>query len=106
MRITWSPQFGASAVAYECAGETLIVSIGDEEPEVFDFSALDEGEALAHDEIDCDYIVGRVRRIDGVIHLTLICPYIAASGTHVESPSPLDVTSDGPIPLPEIGGEA
>lgn len=106
MRITWSPQFGASAVAYECAGETLSVTIGDAAPAVFDFSLLGEGEALAHDEVDCDYIVGRVRRIDGVIHLTLICPYVAASGTHVESPPPLDVTSDGPIPLPEIGGEA
>lgn len=84
--------------------ETLTVSKSDDEliinGEAYDFSGLPDGATLPAGAVDCEWIVGPVERIDGVIHLTLLLPHGPTPSEAVAFPQPITVTTDGPVDVP------
>ena len=98
-RISFSPQYSDAVLTLENQGDTLIVN-GDE----LDFSDLPDGGEYPPEAIDNPSIVGGVSRDGDEIRVTVLFPY-QASG-HFETPSPITVTKDGPITLPEVSHAA
>ena len=50
----------------------------------YDFTALPDGATLPAETIDCDYIVGDVSRVNGIIELTLLAPYHQADKSNLD----------------------
>lgn len=98
MRISFSPQRRDGTLALSRQGDTLTIN-GD----AFDFSLLPDGGMIEGDAIPSDWIAGKVRRLDGEIHLTIILPHGANPPHHVAFPHAVTVTQDGPVAVP---GEA
>ena len=68
--------------------------------ELFNFGPLNEGDTIPEGVIPCEWIVGPVERIDGVVHLKLILPHGPNPSPAGAFPEPIAVTEDGPIALP------
>ena len=50
----------------------------------YDFTALPDGATLPSEAIDCDYIVGDIERVNGVIEITLLAPYHQADKSNLD----------------------
>lgn len=98
MHIRFSPMRSDGGLSLSKTGDSLTIN-----GEVFDFSALPEGGILPRDAVACPWLVSDVTRQSGEIHLSLILPVGAVAPEQSRFPTPLDVTADGPVPLP---GEA
>jgi hypothetical protein len=72
----------------------------------FAFGALAEGEALVPEGDGSRWFAGPVTRQDGRIIVTLILPHGADAPHETRFPASLDLTADGPVPLPAWGGNA
>ena len=68
--------------------------------QAFDFGPLPEGAILPAAAVESHWIVGRVERIDGEIHLTLILPHGPNPSNAVAFPEPIRVTKAGVVKLP------
>jgi hypothetical protein len=66
----------------------------------FDFGALAEGEALVPEGDGSRWFAGPVTRQDGRIIVTLILPHGSNAPPETRFPAALDLTADGPVPLP------
>jgi len=95
MRISFSPQRRDDALTLARSGDTLVVN-GD----AVDLSVVPDGATLPADAIDSDWIVGKVERIGGVLHLTLILPHGPNPSQAVAFPEPISVTNNGPVAVP------
>lgn len=96
MRIFFSPQRRDDALTLVRSGDTLVVN-GD----AVDLSVVPDGTTLPASAIDNDWIVGKVERIDGVLHVTVLLPHAANPPQAVAFPEPITVTQDGPIEMPQ-----
>lgn len=71
MRITFEPQYRNETLTLRRSGEKLIIN----EDVTLDFSNLDEGASGKFEESPTDYLLPNpVRRVNGVVELTLIRP--------------------------------
>lgn len=95
MHITLNPQRSDAPLAVTKAGDVLTIN-----GEAFDFTQLPEGSTLPAEAIASDWITGPVSRINGELHLTLRLPHGPNPSQAVAFPEPINVTEDGPIPLP------
>lgn len=95
MHITLSPVRLDETLTASLAGNALTLN-----GEAFDFGPLPDGATLPDEEIDSEWIVGPVSRIDGELRLTLRLPHGPNPSQAVAFPEPIHVTEDGPIPLP------
>ncbi len=95
MRITLSPVRLDETLTASLAGDVLTLN-----GETFDFAQLPEGGTLPAEAIASDWITGPVSRINGELHLTLRLPHGPSPSRAVAFPEPINVTEDGPIPLP------
>ena len=95
MRISFSPQRRDDALTLARSGDTLVVN-GD----AVDLSVVPDGATLPASAIDNDWIVGKVERIGGVLHLTLILPHGPNPSQAVAFPEPISVTNNGPVAVP------
>lgn len=95
MYITLSPVRMDETLTASRAGYVLTLN-----GEAFDFSQLPDGATLPAEAIDSEWIVGPVSRINGELHLTLRLPHGPNPSHAVAFPDPINVTQDGPIPLP------
>lgn len=77
-------------------GDTLVIN-GIE----LDFSQLPEGATLPAEAIACPWIAGQVERVDGELRLSLILPHGPNPSQAVAFPEPIEVTTDGPVELPQ-----
>jgi|SRR5690625_531523 len=69
----------------------------------YDFSVIPDGATLpnATEATGCELIRGKVERIDGVLHITLLLPYSTMPQPQsVLFPEPIHVTQDGEVQLP------
>jgi len=96
MIISFSPQLRSDTLAVSKAGDRLTIN-GD----VVDLSAIPDGADLPADAIDCEWIVGTVRRVAGDLHLTLLLPHGPRATEAVRFPADIVDPADGPIALPE-----
>jgi hypothetical protein len=95
MHISLSPQRRDDALVVSKQGEILTINA-----EQFDFGPLADGGTIPANAIPCDWIVGPVERIAGVVRLTLLLPHGPSPSPGVAFPEAITVTSDGPIELP------
>ena len=95
MNITFSPVRMDDGLALERLGDTLVIN-----GETFDFSQLEEGDILPAEAVACPWIASDVRRQAGRIALTILLPHGPDAPDRVRFPDPLDLQTDGPVPLP------
>jgi hypothetical protein len=96
MKLSFSPMRRDDALTVIKADDVLTIN-GD----AFDFSSLPDGATIPASEIPCEWIVGAVERIEGVLHVTLIYPHGPDPSEAVAFPQPIENPADGYIPLPE-----
>ena len=96
MIITLSPQRRDDTLDAYKQGDKLTIN-GTE----YDFSQVPDGATLPSDAIDCDYIVGDVDRIDGVLHITLLLPLKVDASEIARFPEPIENPVDGALELPQ-----
>jgi hypothetical protein len=97
MHIILTPQRLNETLTASLAGDVLTLN-GTE----FDFAELPEGATLPAEAIESPWFErpGKVERINGVLHLTLILPIGPNPSQALAFPAPLQVIEDGPIALP------
>lgn len=95
MNITLSPQLSSSSLSVAKSGEILTIN-GEE----FDFGPLPEGASLPPAAVACGFITGDVRRVGGVLHLTLLLPHGAGASEAARFPAPIINPADGALELP------
>ncbi len=95
MKLHFSPMRRDDTLVLGCQGDSLIIN-----GELFDFTPLDNGQTLPADAVDSPWITGPVSRRDGVLELTVLLPHGPNATSEQLSPTSLEVTSDGLVPLP------
>lgn len=79
-------------------GDTLIIN-----GTPYDLSIIPDGATLpnATEATGCDFIRGKIERINGELHVTLLLPHgPLPQPQSVLFPEPAHVTQDGPIDMP------
>lgn len=94
MRIKFSPQRRDDKLVMSKAGDVLIIN-GDE----YDFSVIPDGATLL--EVPGDFVCGSVKRVNGEIEITVLLPHGPNPPPSVAFPHAVNVTSDGPVKVPE-----
>lgn len=106
MKISFCPVRSDERFQAVVSGDTLTID-GD----AGDFGALQEGDTLPRDAVDCPWLASDVTRENGEICLTLKLPHGANAPDETRFPQPVTV-ADGPVLLPpydtapEEGAEA
>ncbi|PZU16434.1 MAG: hypothetical protein DI589_27220 [Shinella sp.] len=95
MKITLAPQRRDDAITIAKAGDLLTIN-----GEPFDFSTLPDGATIPSDVVPCQWIVGEVHRIAGVLELTVILPLGPNPPIEAAFPAPIINPPDGVIALP------
>lgn len=95
MKITLSPQISDLALDLVRDGDALGINGA-----LYDFSALPDGATLPAGAVDCDWIVGPVERIGGVLHVTVRLPIPVMATAEQRFPAPIVDPPDGPVALP------
>lgn len=101
MIINLSPVRGDNHLFVE-VNENAILINGDS----FDFSQMQDGDTLPRDAISSPWFAGDVKRIAGVLHLTLVFPHGPHAGEAARFPASITIDRDGPVQLPESGHSA
>ena len=95
MKINLSPQVRTDALVVSKSGDALTIN-----DVTYDFTPLTEGSTLPAEAIECEYIVGEVKRVDNEIELTLLLPIKADASESAKYPEPITMTTDGEVALP------
>lgn len=95
MFITFSPMRSDDALSVSIDGDMLKIN-GD----LYDFTAIPEGAVLPSTAVDCAWLASDVTRLNGDIHLSLILPHGAHAAKEALFPTPVHVTTKGPLVLP------
>jgi hypothetical protein len=85
----------SDALSVVKTGDALTIN-GD----VVDLSAIPDGADLPSTAIGNEWIVGIVRRVDGVLHVPLILPHGPDAAMGMRFPESIVNPPDGPIALP------
>lgn len=92
-KITLSPQYSDAVLMLEKVGNILTLN-----GEKYDFSPLEEGDEIPPEAIDSYFIVGDIKKIDGIVHLTIIMPYSDGEAPeHIRFPEPIMLIEDTEI---------
>lgn len=95
MKIKLNPQRRDGDLSITKQGETLTINGAP-----FDFSVITEGATLPASAVDCEYLIGDIERIDGVLHLSLILPHGPNPAQAVAFPADIINPPDGVLELP------
>lgn len=95
MRINLSPQVRMDTLEIIKAGDKLTIN-----GELLDFTPLAEGDVLPAAAVECEFIIGDVRRQDGELQLTLLLPIAWDAPQSCAFPQPILNPADGRVPLP------
>jgi hypothetical protein len=82
------------------AGDVITIN-GDE----IDLTDLPENDELLASAVDHPWIVGRLRRLNGEIQITIIFPIPVDASAEARAPAPVLMLTDGPVPLPSVEAE-
>jgi len=99
MQIAFSPVYGPPPMTLHREGDVLTIN-----GLALDFGPLTEGAILPAAATGCDLVTGKVTRITGVLHLTLILPWGDGAPVATRFPAPMTLTGDGPVTLPPYDG--
>ena len=95
MFINLSPVRSDEPLTLEVSGDTLLIN---DVP--FDFSPLPEGAILPVAAIDSTWIAEDVKRVDGVIHVSIMLPHADDASEAARFQQPI-TAADGPVELPK-----
>ena len=95
MKINFSPQVRNGTLTVSKSGDALTIN-----GVVYDFTPLTEGSTLPAAAVDCEYIVGEVKRENGEIELTLLLPITHNASNAAKYPEPITMAADGEVALP------
>lgn len=95
MKINLSPQVLTKTLKVLKSGDNLTIN-----GEPLDFSKLPEGGVLPADAVECEFIIGDVRRRGGELQLTLLLPIAWDAPESCAFPQPILNPPDGRVPLP------
>lgn len=95
MKINLSPQVRHDALTVYKAADKLTIN-----GELFDFTPLAEGAVLPAAAVNCEFIIGDVRREGGDLQLTLLLPIVWDAPESCAFPQPILNPADGRVPLP------
>lgn len=96
MVIRLIPQRRDDVLVIERKGDSLELN-----GHLLDFGPVPEGASLPAEAIDCEWVVGEVERIDGVLHISLLLPHGPDAAESVRFPKPIVDPADGVVELPE-----
>lgn len=95
MNITLTPQRRDDTLTVSKQGDTLTIN-----GTAFDLAVIPDGATLPATATGCEYLIGNVERINGVLHLTMLLPH-GANPTQAQAfPQPIIDPVDGPLELP------
>lgn len=96
-KINFTPQVSDAKLEMSKSGEALIINGVD-----VDFSDMPDGADYPAEAIESDFVSGGISKVDGVVHMTIIMPYIHTDDIpeSVSYPSGVFVEQDGRISLP------
>lgn len=86
--IVLSPQRSDAALVVDVAGDAIVI-----DGQTYDFSSLQEGQAIPVEEHQINQVCSPIERKNGVIHLSLILPYKQAASALLHLLPPLSLTS-------------
>ena len=95
MKINLSPQVRPDALEVLKAGDKLTINGED-----FDFTPLPDGAILPGAAVECEFVIGDVRREGGELLLTLLLPIAWDAPQSCAFPQPILNPADGRVPLP------
>ena len=95
MRIDFSPQVRDDKLFVARVGDILAIN-----GTAYDFTDLPEGGVLPATAVDCEFVIGDVTRVAGLIHITILLPIPADAPTEACFPQPIINPPDGRIQLP------
>ncbi|WP_182341878.1 hypothetical protein [Comamonas koreensis] len=95
MKINLSPQVRSDALEVLKDADKLTIN-----GELLDFTQLPEGGVLPAAAVDCEFIIGDVRRQGGELQLTLLLPIAWDAPESCAFPLPILNPVDGRVPLP------
>ena len=96
MHITLIPQRRDDLLAVSKQGDTLTIN-----GITYDFSVILDGATLPASAVDCEFIVGDIERINGILHISLILPHGPNPTQAVAFPAPIINPADGVLELPQ-----
>lgn len=96
MKITLSPQVSNRTLNISKSGDTLTIN-----GIAYDFSVIPDGATLPAEAVDCEYIMDKIERIDGELHLTLLLPIGPDASESARFPEPIINPTDGTLELPQ-----
>lgn len=95
MLINLSPVRSDEQLTLAVSGDTLLIN-----DVAFDFSPLPEGAILPVAAIGSSGITEDVKRVDGVIQVTVMLPHADDASEAARFPQPI-TAADGPVELPK-----
>lgn len=95
-RINLTPQLRSDDLTLEAYGNKIKIN-GDE----LDFSTLPEGATVLAEDIEHPFVIGDVSMIGGNVHMSIILPHVHDAPEARRFPTPLVITGNGAIELPE-----
>ncbi|OYU38599.1 MAG: hypothetical protein CFE33_15000 [Pseudorhodobacter sp. PARRP1] len=96
MQIILSPQRRDARLNLARHGDILTIN-----GENFDFSPVREGAVLPAAAVQSDWFAGDITRQGGALIIRLFLPHGPVAPRAALFPEPLNITSNGPIPLPD-----
>jgi len=96
MKITLNPQRRGDTITVSKQGNTLTIN-----GTAYDFSVIPEGATLPASATNCEFIIGEITRIAGVLNISLILPHGANPSQAIAFPAPLINPPDGVLELPQ-----
>ncbi|MFC0710723.1 hypothetical protein [Azorhizophilus paspali] len=95
MQIKFSPIRSDETLSVSVSVDVLTIN-----GQSFDFGPLPEGATLPAEAIDSPHFAGPVERVDGELRLTLRLPHGPNASEALRFPASIEVTEDGPVPIP------
>lgn len=96
MIIMLSPIYWDRELTVSKAGDALTIN-----GEVFDFTPLADGSVLPQAAVNCEFIAADVKRVDGVLIVTLLLPLAADASEAARFPKDIVNPPDGVVELPQ-----
>lgn len=96
MKIYLYPTRSDDTLSLHKDGDVLVIN-----QKVLDFSPIPEGASLPSSTVDCEWITGDIRRVDGVLHLSIILPHGPDASEEARFPDPIENPGDGEVELPK-----
>lgn len=95
MHITLIPQRRDDALVVKKLNDKLTIN-----GVAYDLSVVPEGATLPASATDCEFLVGNIERISGVLHLSLLLPHGANPPQAMAFPEPIISPANGLLSLP------